>query len=124
MVTKKSVQKKEPFLEDEYTILRIDGGGTKTHGVLYVGKEIKAELKSGTTRVGAVGVGESCERTLNVILELCNKAGISTSEVDIFVVGIAGVWLESEKRRSLNLIKTLARGQGYVINDLFVTSDV
>lgn len=117
----KKVAKTQP---NDYTMICIDGGGTKTHGVLFVGDEIKAEYRAGTTRIGAVGVGESCERTLNVILELCKNAEISTSEVDVFVVGLAGVWLESEKRRSLNLIKTLARSQGYTINDLIVTSDV
>ncbi len=110
-------------LKDECAIICIDGGGTKTNGVLFTGNEIRAKIKSGTTRIGAVGVGESCERTLNVILELCNQAGINTSEVDCIVVGLAGVWLEGEKMRSLNLIKTLARGQGHAINDLVVTSD-
>ncbi|MGI6369083.1 MAG: hypothetical protein GX372_07445 [Ignavibacteria bacterium] len=122
--TKSSKKSKANNSSNDYTIICIDGGGTKTHGVLFIGDEKKAEYKAGTTRIGSVGVGESCERTLNVILELCKSVNISTSDVDVFVVGLAGVWLESEKRRSLNLIKTLARNDGYVINDLLVTSDV
>lgn len=109
--------------KNDYTIIGIDGGGTKTRGILYSNGEIKAELVSGTTRIGAVGVGESCERTLTVITELCNKSGIDSGEVDAIVVGLAGVWLEEEKKRSQNLIKTLARGQRTAINDLLVTSD-
>lgn len=109
--------------KNDYTIIGIDGGGTKTRGVLFSNGEIKAELVSGTTRIGAVGVGESCERTLTVITELCNKAGIDSGEVDAIVVGLAGVWLDEEKKRSQNLIKTLARGQKTAINDLMVTSD-
>lgn len=109
--------------KNDYTIICIDGGGTKTHGILFIGDEIRAELKSGTTRIGAVGFGESCERTLNMILELCKQAEINTSEVDVIVVGLAGVWLENEKKRSMYLIKTLANTMGYAINDLIVTSD-
>ncbi len=121
--TKSSKKLEVNSSSNDYTIICIDGGGTKTHGVLFIGDEKKSEYKSGTTRIGSVGVGESCERTLNVILELCKSINISTSDVDVFVVGLAGVWLDIEKRRSLNLIKTLARTQGYVIDDLLVTSD-
>ena len=109
--------------KNDDTIICIDGGGTKTHGVLFTGDEVRAELKSGTTRIGAVGFGESCERTLNVIIELCKQSKINTSEVDVIVVGLAGVWLDNEKKRSMYLIKTLASTMGYAINDLIVTSD-
>jgi N-acetylglucosamine kinase-like BadF-type ATPase len=109
--------------KNDYTIIGIDGGGTKTRGIIYSNGEIKSELVAGTTRIGAVGVGESCERTLTVITELCSKAGIETSEVDAIVIGLAGVWLEEEKKRSQNLIKTLARSQRTVLNDILVTSD-
>lgn len=107
----------------ENTIIGIDGGGTHTRGSLFRNGKIITKVKSGTTRIGAVGVGESCERTLNVITELCKQADIEISEVDAIVIGVAGVWLESEKLRSQNLMRTLARGQGLVINDLIVTSD-
>ncbi|MFA7627148.1 MAG: BadF/BadG/BcrA/BcrD ATPase family protein, partial [Candidatus Kapaibacterium sp.] len=107
----------------DYTIIGIDGGGTKTRGVIFRDGKVQSELVAGTTRIGAVGVGESCERTLNVITELCNKSGIETGEVDAIVVGLAGVWLEEEKLRSRNLIKTLARSQRTVINEILVTSD-
>ena len=107
----------------DFTIIGIDGGGTRTRGVLLRDGKIVAESKSGTTRVGAVGVGESCERTLNVILDLCQQAEIGSSEVDAVVVGLAGVWLEEEKQRSARLLKTLGRGQDFHFSDLIVTSD-
>lgn len=109
--------------KNEYTIIGIDGGGTHTRGSLYRGGNLISEAKSGTTRIGAVGVGESCERTLNVIIELCSKAEIETTEIDAIVVGLAGVWLTEEKRRSAQLLKTLARSQSLVLNDVVVTSD-
>lgn len=109
--------------KNDHTIIGIDGGGTHTRGSLYRNGKIVARVKSGTTRIGAVGVGESCERTLNVITELCHQEEIDLNEVDAIVVGIAGVWLEEEKKRSQRLIKTLARGNFQTINDLIVTSD-
>lgn len=110
-------------LQSEYTIIGIDGGGTHTRGILYKDGKIIAEAKSGTTRIGAVGVGESCERTLNVIMELCKGGQIETNELDAVIVGVAGVWLEEEKMRSQRLLRTLARGHDVSFNDLVVTSD-
>jgi len=107
----------------EYTIIGIDGGGTRTRAILKRGNEILAQTTAGTTRVGTVGVGESCERLLTIITDLCDQAEIDTSEVDIIVVGLAGVWLEEEKQRSTHLLKTLARTQNIPINDVIITSD-
>ncbi len=121
-VNKSIMQKK--IKNADHKIICIDGGGTKTKGVLFIGNKISAEYQVGTTRLGAVGQGEACTRTLNVMVELCKRANIKISEIDIFVVGIAGVWLDIEKSRSINLIKTLAKSEGYSINDLIVTSDV
>ena len=109
--------------KNDYTIIGIDGGGTRTRGILYQNEKILAQSYSGTTRVGAVGVGESCERLLNVISELCEKAGIESQELDAVVVGLAGVWLEEEKKRSTHLLKTLARQQSITLNDLIMLSD-
>jgi len=110
-------------IKNDFTIIGIDGGGTHTRGALYRGEEILSVSKSGTTRIGAVGVGESCERTLNVIIDLCAQANIEHTEIDAVVVGLAGVWLEEEKKRSAHLLKTLGRGYKFELNDLIVTSD-
>ncbi|MGA2296056.1 MAG: BadF/BadG/BcrA/BcrD ATPase family protein, partial [FCB group bacterium] len=110
-------------LKDDYTIIGIDGGGTRTRGVLSRKGKIISISNAGTTRVGTVGVGESCERLLNVISDLCQQADIDTVELDAVVIGLAGVWLEEEKMRSTQLLKTLGRGQNVVLNDLLVLSD-
>lgn len=117
------MSKKETTLR-EYTIIGIDGGGTHTRGVLYRDNEIKATSKAGTTRIGAIGVGESCERSLNMIIDLCAQADIEINEIDAVVIGVAGVWLEEEKKRYAALIRTLARGYNVKISDLKVISDV
>lgn len=109
--------------ENEFTIVGIDGGGTHTRGILNRKGKIVAESKSGSSRIGSVGVGESCERLLHVIQDLCEKAEIESSEIDATVIGLAGVWLEEEKKRSRQLLKTLARTSDFVLNDIVVTSD-
>lgn len=107
----------------EYTIIGIDGGGTHTRGILVKDGKIAAQSKAGTTRIGAVGVGESSERILNIIADLCEQAAIDSEELDMVVIGLAGVWLEEEKKRSTQLIKTLGRSQKMILNDLIVISD-
>lgn len=107
----------------EYTIIGIDGGGTRTRAILKRSTEILSQTTAGTTRVGSIGVGESSERLLTIIVDLCEQAQIETSEVDVIVAGLAGVWLEEEKQRSTHLLKTLARTQNISINDLIITSD-
>ncbi|MEN6294965.1 MAG: BadF/BadG/BcrA/BcrD ATPase family protein [Chloroherpetonaceae bacterium] len=109
---------------DDYIIIGIDGGGTNTRGVIFQNnKKIIEKKVPSTARVGSVGLGESCERTLRMILELCNEAKIEMSEVDVVVVGLAGIWLDEEKRRAEGLLRTLARTQNAQINDLVVLSD-
>jgi N-acetylglucosamine kinase-like BadF-type ATPase len=110
-------------LNTEYSIIGIDGGGTRTRGVLFKNGKIIAQSNAGTTRIGAVGVGESCERLLNVVIDLCEKSELESSEIDAIVIGQAGVWLDEEKRRSSHLLKTLGRTQKFAFNDLIVTSD-
>lgn len=109
--------------QKDYTVVGIDGGGTRTRGVLVKNGETLATTFAGTTRVGAVGVGESCERLLNVIRDLCEQADIDSLEIDAVVIGLAGVWFQEEKQRSAHLMKTLARSEGIILNDLVVTSD-
>ena len=56
-------------------------------------------------------------------MELCRRAELESTELDTVVAGLAGVWLEEEKMRSTHLLKTLARGHDFTINDLMITSD-
>jgi N-acetylglucosamine kinase-like BadF-type ATPase len=110
-------------LNSDYTIIGIDGGGTHTRGVLYQKGKFIAESNTGTSRIHTVGVGEACERTLNIIQDLCNKSEIESSEIDAIVVGLAGVWLDEEKMRAATLLRTLARSNRLIINDISVVSD-
>jgi N-acetylglucosamine kinase-like BadF-type ATPase len=105
------------------TIIGIDGGGSRTRGILYRDGKITAQSQTGTTRVGTVGLVESCERLLNIITELCHQSNIEFEELDAVVIGLAGVWLEEEQKRSAQVLKLFAREKKLVLNDVIVTSD-
>ena len=101
----------------------IDGGGSRTRGVLYRDDRELAQAETGTARVGSVGIVESCERLLNLIGELCTNAGVSPQEIDAVALGLAGVWLREEQIRSQQLLQLFARERKIEFDYLTVTSD-
>lgn len=110
-------------IRNEFTIIGIDGGGSKTRGIISKNGETIANATAGTTRVGTVGYTESAERLLNVIKDLLRTADIESKEIDAVVVGLAGIWLPDEQQRAVSLLKMLARSEGITLNDLIVISD-
>lgn len=110
-------------MDKSFTVIGIDGGGSKTHGALFQNGKYVAESIAGTTRIGSVGFVESAERLVNVVSELQQKTNIDSAEIDAYVVGVAGIWLEEEKARLQHLIKTIAKNRKIAINDVVATSD-
>lgn len=104
-------------------IIGIDGGGSRTRGVLYYGDQEAARRETGTARVGSVGVVESSERLLNLIRELCSDAAVDATSIDAVGIGLAGVWLAEEKQRSEQLLHLFARERKIGIENMVVTSD-
>lgn len=104
-------------------IIGIDGGGSRTRGVLYQGDKELAYAETGTARVGSVGSVESSERLLNLIRDLCKSAKISGDAIESIVIGLAGVWLRGEQMRSEQLLKLFARERKIEFDNLLVTSD-
>ncbi len=108
----------------EPTIIGIDGGGSRTRGILYRGDTELAQMETGTARVGTVGVVESAERLLNLIDELIKMAQLPTKELDAVCIGLAGTWLKEEQLRSQQLLSLLARRERKIdIDRLHVVSD-
>jgi N-acetylglucosamine kinase-like BadF-type ATPase len=105
-----------------YTVIGIDGGGSKTRGRLVYGEQ-QVQRVIGSTRVGVVGFTEACERVVQLLVDLTNDAGIDKSEIDAVVVGVAGIWLEEERQRFAHLLRIIARDSGFNLHDLIATSD-
>ena len=107
---------------NNYTVIGIDGGGSKTRGRLVYGEQ-QVQRGIGSTRGGVVGFTESCERVVQLLVDLTNDAGIDKSEIDAVVVGVAGIWLEEERQRFAHLLRIIARDSGFNLQDLIATSD-
>ncbi len=104
-------------------LIGIDGGGSKTRGVLVRGERLLSRAETGSTRLGVVGYGEATERLLNVIEELCDKAGIAPEDVAATTIGLAGVWLEHEGKRFEHLLRMIGRERRISLQYLNITSD-
>ncbi len=104
-------------------IIGIDGGGSRTRGVIFRGSNELHRAETGTARVGSVGVVESSERLLNLIHDLCGSAKVAAGEIDAVAIGLAGVWLREEQQRSEQLLHLFARERKVGIENLAVTSD-
>jgi len=109
-------------VNNNYTVIGIDGGGSKTRGRLVYGEQ-QVQRIIGSTRVGVVGFTEACERVVQLLVDLTNDAGIDKSEIDAVVVGVAGIWLEEERQRFAHLLRIIARDSGFNLHDLIATSD-
>lgn len=109
-------------MNNNYTVIGIDGGGSKTRGRLVYGEQ-QVQRVIGSTRVGVVGFTEACERVVQLLVDLTNDAGIDKSEIDAVVIGVAGIWLEEERQRFAHLLRIIARDSGFNLHDLIATSD-
>jgi N-acetylglucosamine kinase-like BadF-type ATPase len=109
-------------VNNNYTVIGIDGGGSKTRGRLVYGEQ-QVQRVIGSTRVGVVGFTEACERVVQLLVDLTNDAGIDKSEIDAVVIGVAGIWLEEERQRFAHLLRIIARDSGFNLHDLIATSD-
>jgi N-acetylglucosamine kinase-like BadF-type ATPase len=109
-------------VENRYTVIGIDGGGSKTRGRLVSG-EVSAQRVIGSTRVGVVGFTEACERVVQLLVDLTQDAKIDVSDIDAVVVGIAGIWLEEERQRFAHLLRVIARDSGIILQDMIAMSD-
>lgn len=108
----------------EPIIIGIDGGGSRTRGIMYRGETVIAQMETGTARVGTVGVVESAERLLNLISDLIKMAQLPKRELDAVCIGLAGTWLKEEQLRSQQLLALLARRERNIdIDRLLVVSD-
>lgn len=105
----------------EAVVAAIDGGGSRTRVVVACQGEILASAELGTVRIGAVGIGEACERLVNVLAELRQETELIG--YDAVVAGIAGVWLPEERQRVSQVLRWMARERHLLLGELQVVSD-
>ena len=76
--------------EDRFYIIGVDGGASKTLGVLFTetGKTLASVIEKGSNL--ALDAGAASERIQQIINNLCNEATIPIEHVDAIGLGLAG----------------------------------
>ena len=80
-------------------IIGIDGGGTKTVGILMAetGQHL-AQVQSGPSNYHVVGEAKTQTVLRSVVAELCEKAGIPSTSAIHFCLGMAGLGRAEDKK--------------------------
>jgi N-acetylglucosamine kinase-like BadF-type ATPase len=105
-------------------VLGIDGGGTKTLGLIAdLNGRVLGQGVGGTSNPQVVGFEKAAEAVLKVVKECCRRAGCYPEHLRAVVVGLAGAGRESDRRRAQIEIRGLARKKNMSLKDLRVESD-
>ena len=100
-------------------IIGLDGGGSKTHAVLFDSNGVLiADAKTSGTNL-AFYKDEGIERIINVLFDLCNIAKISLDEISAIGIGVAGI---SEDNQRDSLLRELDRNN--LANKTLLLSDI
>jgi N-acetylglucosamine kinase-like BadF-type ATPase len=105
-------------------VLGIDGGGTKTLGLVadLYGRVLGRGVE-GSSNPQVVGFENAAEAVLKVVRECCRRVGCHPKHLKAVVVGLAGTGRESDRRRAQIEIWRLARKKNMSLKDLRVESD-
>ncbi|GBD07573.1 N-acetylmuramic acid/N-acetylglucosamine kinase [bacterium HR21] len=121
MATSAGIQHGDAVEPEGPVLAGIDGGGSRTRVAVTIAGQQVASLEIGTVRIGAVGIGEACERLVNALVELREQTGVIG--YDAVVAGIAGVWLPEERQRVEQVLRWMARERRLLLGELRVVSD-
>jgi N-acetylglucosamine kinase-like BadF-type ATPase len=105
-------------------VLGIDGGGTKTLGVIadLNGRPLFSAA-GGTSNPQVVGFQKASQVVIKVTQKCCRRARAQAKDLKAVVVGLAGAGRESDRRRAEIEIRKLARKKNFPLRNLRVESD-
>jgi N-acetylglucosamine kinase-like BadF-type ATPase len=105
-------------------VLGIDGGGTKTLGVIadLDGRPLFSAA-GGTSNPQVIGFQKASQVVLEVIQKCCDRARCRSRDLKAVVVGLAGAGRESDRRRAETEIRKLTRREHFPLRHLRVESD-
>lgn len=111
-------------MKKEDIVIGIDGGGTKTLGILAdLDGKILARASGGTSNLQVVGVEGASHVVLEVVQDCCSRIKCRASDLKAVVVGLAGAGREPDRRRAQRGIHKLARKKNIRLRNLRVESD-
>ncbi len=105
-------------------LIGIDGGGTKTHGVItdYNG-EILAEIIRGSANFQMLGVEPVSKLLVELMYGLVNEIGGKITDVEVAVLGLTGAGREKDRGRIFNGLIDYARVKNLALPKLIVETD-
>jgi N-acetylglucosamine kinase-like BadF-type ATPase len=105
-------------------VLGIDGGGTKTLGLLTdLNGRVLARGVGGASNPQVVGFTQAAGVVLKVMRDCCRRVGCHPKHLKAIVVGLAGVGRELDRRRAENEIRKLGQKTNVPLKNLRVESD-
>jgi N-acetylglucosamine kinase-like BadF-type ATPase len=111
-------------MKAEGYVLGIDGGGTKTAGVIadLDGRQLFSAA-GGTSNPQVIGFQKASQVVLGAIQKCCRGARCQSKDLKAVVVGLAGAGRESDRRRAEIELRKLARRKDFPLRSLRVESD-
>jgi N-acetylglucosamine kinase-like BadF-type ATPase len=105
-------------------VLGIDGGGTKTLGVIADpdGRPLFS-IAGGTSNPQVIGFQKASQVVLKVIQKCCRGVRCQPRDLKAVVVGLAGAGRESDRRRAEIELRKLARKKDFPLRNLRIESD-
>ncbi|MFY9741582.1 MAG: BadF/BadG/BcrA/BcrD ATPase family protein [Candidatus Sulfotelmatobacter sp.] len=98
--------------------LGIDGGGSKTTGVVGDETSILATVQSGATNITRVGEAGARESLHQAIREACAAAGIVPAQVQRACIGAAGAGRKEAAHAIRNIVAEVISGEIAVVGDM------
>ncbi len=111
-------------METARYIIGLDGGGTKTAGVLCAPDgAILAEAQGGPSNFQVIGVETAAKTILDVIQSCCHTIGCSTAEIGATVAGLTGAGRPNDQQRMADAVLDEARNRSLILANVWVESD-
>jgi len=105
-------------------VLGIDGGGTKTLGLIAdLSGRILGRAVGGISNPQVIGFKQAAEVVLKVVRDCCRRVGCHPKHLKAVVVGLAGAGREPDRRRAETEIRKLGRKSNVPLRNLRVESD-
>lgn len=105
-------------------LIGIDGGGTKTHGIIASSDgKILGEITSGSANFQMIGVEPVARLLVELIYKLTSEAGCKVSDVEVAVIGLTGAGRDRDREKILNGLVEYAKRKNLPIPELVIETD-
>ncbi len=105
-------------------LIGIDGGGTKTHGIITnFDGEILAEIIGGSANFQMLGVEPVAKALVELIYKLADKACCKISNIEVAVIGLTGAGREKDREKIFNGLIGYAKKENLSLPELVIETD-